>query len=157
VWNVASTFTYQWYRDGAIIPGVTSATYTTTGDEDGENISVQVTAHASGYIPVTVVPADITVTDGVAPSAITLPKITGPASVGSTLNATSGVWSLAGVTITYQWVGGTTGPIEDATSNTYTVTDDQSGQPIWVVVTVSRAGYATTTVVSNQIVIPPTA
>jgi hypothetical protein len=154
VWNVASTFTYQWYRDGVIIPGATATTYTTTGDEDGENVSVRVTARSSGYVSVTVSPADILVTDGAAPSVVTAPKVTGTASAGSTLTATSGVWSLDDLTITYQWVGSVSGPIMGATASTYTLTDDQSGQSVWVIVTVSRAGYTSKSAQSNSLVVP---
>lgn len=159
VWNVASTFTYQWFRDGDIIPGATGTTHTTTGDEDGENITVQVTAHASGYSSVTVAPADIQVTDGAAPSAITAPKVTGTASVGSTLTATSGVWSLDDLVFTYQWQASTDGgatwtSIPDATNSTYVVDPAYAGQKLHVVVTATRAGYTSKSVASNLITIP---
>ena len=154
VWNVASTFTYQWYRDGDIIPGATGTTHTTTGDEDGENITVTVTAHSSGYNPVTVAPADIQVTDGAAPGVITAPKVTGPAALGATLTATSGVWSLDGLTITYQWYVLGSGAIDGATGNTFTVTNDQVGHSVYAVITVSRAGYTSTAAATNITVIP---
>jgi hypothetical protein len=154
VWNVASTtVTYQWYRDGAIIPGVTGATYTTTGAEDGEDITVTVTAHASGYLPVTVSPAAITVTDGAAPTAITTPTVTGIAASGEILTATSGVWSLDGVTISYQWFDDS-GAIAGATGNTFTLTDDQNGKTVYAEVTVSRAGFTSKVVQTNGILIP---
>jgi hypothetical protein len=154
VWNVASTtVTYQWYRDGAIIPGVTGATYTTTGAEDGEDITVTVTAHASGYLPVTVSPAAITVTDGPAPTAITTPTVTGIAASGEILTATSGVWSLDGVTISYQWFDDS-GAIAGATGNTFTLTDDQNGKTVYAEVTVSRAGFTSKVVQTNGILIP---
>jgi hypothetical protein len=80
--------------------------------------------------------------------------VTGTASAGSTLTATSGVWSLDDLTITYQWVGSLSGPIMGATASTYTVAGDESGQSIWVSVTVSRAGYTSKSAQSNSVAIP---
>jgi hypothetical protein len=160
VWNVASTtYTYQWYRDGAIIPGVTGTTYTTTGDEDGEDITVKVTAHSPGYLPVTVSPADIQVTDGAAPNAITAPKVTGVALLDATLTATPGVWSLDDLQFTYQWQSSSNGgtswtDVPGATSATYVIVGGDSGNKLRVVVTATRAGYTQGSAPSAGIAVP---
>jgi hypothetical protein len=145
-WNVvATTFTYSWYRDGIIIPGVTGATFTPTGDEVGEVISVDVVAHAAGYYPATASPGSVSVITGAAPTATAAPKVTGIAHVSSTLASTSGVWSLDGLTFTYQWWSGTgvtASEIDGATENTYQLTAAEIGKPVYVVVTATRDGFA---------------
>jgi hypothetical protein len=144
-WNVTgTTFAYSWSRDGVPIPGVTGATYTPTSDELGEVISVLVTAHAAGYDAATASPNSISVTTGAAPTIVTKPKITGSMVHGSTLTTTAGVWSLDGLTVTYQWYSGTGvgTPIDGATGSTWVVDESLHGLPIFVIVTVSRDGYA---------------
>ena len=146
-WNVTgTTFTYQWFRDGAIIPGVTGTTYTPTGDELGEEISVNVTGHASGYYFAVVSPNVVSVTAGASPTVVSIPKITGTVASGSTLTVSQGVWSLDDLTVAYQWYnfnGGEPVPISGATSNTFTPDDSFIGATLFVLVQVSRPGYGT--------------
>ena len=47
-----------------------------------------------------------------------VPEVTGRPMVGRTLHASTGTWSLDGVTLAYQWYAGTT-PIKGATEPTY--------------------------------------
>jgi 5-hydroxyisourate hydrolase-like protein (transthyretin family) len=153
VWNVVgTTFTYAWSRDGISIPGVTGSTYAPTSDELGEVISVQITAHAAGYYPVTASPSSISVTTGAAPTNVTKPKITGSMIAGSTLTASPGVWSLDGVTLGYQWYVGTAvaTPIDGATGSTWTVDEALHGKPVFVVVTATRDGYALASAASSS-------
>ena len=47
--NTPTSYTYVWKRDGVAIPGATAAAYTTTKDDDGTTLTVEVTAvNASG-------------------------------------------------------------------------------------------------------------
>jgi 5-hydroxyisourate hydrolase-like protein (transthyretin family) len=143
-WDVAGlTFSYAWFQDGVIIPGATKATFTPTSDQLGTELTATVTAKAAGYDTVTV-EADGApqVALGDAPTATTKPKVTGTASFGSVLTATSGVWSLDDLTFSYQWfyVSGNTA-ITGATSSTYTVAGGDSGKSVYVEVTARRDGY----------------
>jgi hypothetical protein len=45
-----SAFGYQWYRTGAAISGATKNVYALTGDDEGETITVRVTASRAGYV-----------------------------------------------------------------------------------------------------------
>lgn len=47
------TFTYQWKRNGAVIPGATGAEYLLAAADAGRKVSVTVTASAPGYVSVT--------------------------------------------------------------------------------------------------------
>lgn len=49
----AKSVTYQWKRNGTVIPGVTGATYTPTSTDVGKTITVTATATRPGYITVT--------------------------------------------------------------------------------------------------------
>jgi len=46
------SFTYQWLRSGGAIPGATSATYKLVNADAGRSLAVRVTAHKTGYAPV---------------------------------------------------------------------------------------------------------
>jgi hypothetical protein len=145
-WNVTgTTFTYRWFRNGVALPGVTTATYTLTGEDSGDEIQAEVTGHAAGYNATVVTTNTVAATDGAAPKATTATKVTGSALQGLALTATTGVWSLDGLTFSYQWYEGTsvlTGTaISGATSSTYTLQSWDAGQHVWVVVTATRVGY----------------
>ena len=145
VWNVVgTTFTYQWYQDGAILPGATSATFTSDGSQVGSELEATVTAHLPGYDPVQLwAHGSVDVSTGAAPTALTLPKISGTAKVGSTLTATTGLWSIDTLRFSYQWfTASDNAPIDGATLDTYTLTDTDAGSQVYVVVTAVRTGYA---------------
>ena len=52
-YSVAAELAYQWLRDGQPIAGASAATYRVTEADAGTRLSVQVTASAEGYQPVT--------------------------------------------------------------------------------------------------------
>lgn len=76
------------------------------------------------------------------------PRISGTARVGHTLTAKPGAWSPKGVTFTYQWLRSGV-PITGATSSHHRVVPADAGTTLTVSVTGSKAGYASTTVVSR--------
>jgi len=52
-WNYATSYTYQWYKNGTAISGATSSTYTIGSGDIGSNITVSVTAtNTSGSTPI---------------------------------------------------------------------------------------------------------
>jgi hypothetical protein len=75
-------------------------------------------------------------------------KITGTASIGRTLTATTGALSEA-PTVSYQWFVGSKA-VKGATLATYKVKNADLGKKIKVGVTVSRTGYKSVTVASKQ-------
>jgi Immunoglobulin domain/Immunoglobulin I-set domain len=121
--------TYQWYLNGAIVTGATSASYTTpaaASTDSGSVFTVTVT-NASGTV--TSNPATLTVAAGgstVNPDAPLI--VTQPANqtvaVGQT--ATFSVTATGAATLTYQWFKGGVA-IGGATSSTYTTPAAVSG------------------------------
>ncbi len=142
VWNIAgASYSYQWYRGDIAIPGVTGTTYSPIGSSLGDEISVVVHATRNGYTSGTATTNTVKVIAGAQPTASTKPKITGTLSEGSTVAATTGIWSLDGLTFSYQWMAGST-PIAGATADTYVVhANDLCGASLSVQVTATRAGY----------------
>ena len=48
-WTAGSTFTYQWYRNGALIPGATARSYRMTAADQSKAIQVMVTGSKPGF------------------------------------------------------------------------------------------------------------
>lgn len=85
-------------------------------------------------------PVDIV--DLPAPYALSLPTITGTPSVGTRLGSTPGTWSMSNLSLSYQWLRGTT-EIPLAKYTTYVLTSQDAGQQISLRISASRVGYAT--------------
>jgi hypothetical protein len=82
---------------------------------------------------------------GTAPANTALPAITGSATVGSVLTATTGTWSNSPTSYAYQWARAGSS-ISGATSSTYTVASADLGKGITCTVAATNSagtGYAT--------------
>jgi LPXTG-motif cell wall-anchored protein len=78
--------------------------------------------------------------------------VAGDAKVGSTLTASTAGWPV-GTTFSYEWYysgGQFGGPIDGATSSTYTLTDAEVGVQVGVIVTANTAGFASSEVHSTN-------
>jgi hypothetical protein len=145
-WEDGVSLSYQWLRNGQAIAGATSDSYTLTGDDFEQQISVSVTGSKSGYTSVTVITASVLGSAG----SLTLtptPQISGNLSVGETVSVRTGEWD-AGVTFQYQWIRDEQ-TIAGATSSTYTLTSADFDSYIYVMVTGSKAGSEPSSQVSN--------
>jgi hypothetical protein len=144
-WDSGTTFTYQWYLDGAPVPGATSATYTPTVDVVGYTMTVKVIGTQAGRNPVSVTSAATTVGVRATQMTGTLPTIAGTPKIGgSQLVVDPGTWE-PGTVFTYQWRANGTN-ISGATGPRYIpAVASQAGQTLDVVVTGTKAGYTTAT------------
>ena len=152
----AAKRTYQWYRNGKAIKGATKSTYTPVSADRGKDLHVRISITKTGYSEV----VRTSVKRNFSVSNTSKPTITGTAKVGQTLTATvttgqvqnvsSGAWSTAGVTVSYQWLrDGKT--ISGATTPTYTLKSLDKGKRISVrVVHKHSGGYLSATVTSSQ-------
>jgi len=131
-------FSYQWFRDGVALPAATTSSLVVQKSFIGNELTVAVTAAKAGYAPISFTPNVVFATEGAAPTATgkSLPKISGSAVVGQTLSATTGVWSLDGLTFQYDWKLG--GVSTGVTTSTYVVTAPGA---VTVTVTATRPGY----------------
>jgi alpha-tubulin suppressor-like RCC1 family protein len=137
-WAGAGTYAFQWLRNGAAIPGATSATYALGANDAGTQISVQVTGAKAG---VSGAPA-LSATTNIPAHNQTRPSITGSTATGHQLTAKAGTWYGAGYTYRVQWLRGGK-PIAKATKSTYRVTAKDRHKKLSVRVTATKPGFAT--------------
>jgi len=139
-WSPAPTsFTYQWYRNGAAISGATKSTYKLTSSDSKMQISVKVTGVKAGYEATSKTSAKVTM-----PTFFTkapAPTISGTLRSGYTLTAKAGTWSPK-PTLSYQWYRDGKA-ISKATKSTYKLTASDKGKKITVKVTAKKSGYGT--------------
>ncbi|MET1015661.1 MAG: hypothetical protein ABWX76_02510, partial [Leifsonia flava] len=145
-WSPTPTsYTYQWYRNGAAISGAKAKTYVVTATDKGKNLTVRVVAvktaiTSRGWTSA----ATATIASLKSFTGTALPTIKGTRKVGSTLSALSGSnWApkTTGTTYKYAWYRGTVA-ISGATGKTYTQVTADVGKVIRVKVTAVRYGYA---------------
>ena len=81
--------------------------------------------------------------------ATSVPTISGPAYVGKTLTADAGDWGPEPIELSYQWLRDGS-PISGATNSTYQLAAADEGAQLVVAVTGTKAGYTTTTTISEK-------
>ncbi|GAB5404975.1 MAG: hypothetical protein Aurels2KO_32060 [Aureliella sp.] len=145
------TLSYQWLRDGSAITGATGSTYTLDDADVGSSISVQVSfTDGNDNVETITSTASSSVTNA-NDTPQGLPTITGTATEDETLTAdTSGIVDDDGLgTFSYQWLRDGV-EIQDATSDQYTLGDDDSGAAISVRVSYTDAQGKTESVTSAE-------
>jgi len=129
---------FQWLRDGKVIPGATESTYDVQGTDYGKKISVRLTASKSGWIPLVRTSPGVKITMK-APFTINEdPIIT---QNGLTLTVSPADLAPEPTTVTYQWYRNGK-KVKGATKPTYTLTAADYMKEIDVYVTHKRSGYA---------------
>jgi hypothetical protein len=137
------TFAYQWKRDGEDITDATNATYVLTADDMGTDITVDVTGTREGY-------TSSTASSGAKSVSFMsyidspVPVISGIATTGSELTATTPDWNPVPETLDYQW-SCDDADIDGATSTSLTLSASEVSCVITVSVTSTLAGYIVTT------------
>jgi hypothetical protein len=148
----APTYTYQWQSDTAgngtyaNIGGATSSTYLLTSGEQTDRMRVIVTAtNASGAVSATSAATTAIQAELTAPVNTVAPAISGTATEGQTLTATTGTWTGNPTpTYAYQWQSDTAGNgtfvnISGATASTYLLTSNEVGNDVRVRVTATNS------------------
>ena len=142
--------TYQWRLGGTAIAGATKATYTVPkGTKAGAKISVTVTAAAKGYASASATSAAVLV--GKAFSEPAAPAIAGTPAVGTPAYVKLPAWA-GGPAFAYQWLANGRA-IRGAAKATYAPTASLAGAKLSVIVTATKSGFATTTLVSKAVVV----
>jgi surface antigen len=149
-WNLApGKVTVQWLAGGRAIPGAVSTTLPLTPDLAGLPVTAKVTARRSGYDPVTVaVPARVPVALGTIWSG-RKPVLSGTAKPGQLLDIDPGTYNPADADVTVQWLRDGQ-PVLNATGPTYRLSALDLGAALSTRVTVTRAGYASTSLVTGE-------
>jgi surface antigen len=148
------TLTYQWLRDGVIISGATSKSYTLTSKDVGHAITISVTGSKSGFASRTASsePTDEVVPkDDEEPSKVissSTPTISGTAKRGRTLTGDPGDWGPSGVALAYEWAR-SDGTVVATDTTTYKVRTVDLGHQIVFRVTGSKKSYTSVTETSR--------
>ncbi len=137
----------QWYRSGVAITGSlgTGATYLVVAADLGKVLTARVTASVDGFLPAI---GTSTPTQPVGTNSFDGWNAQEYASVSiapltNTLTVTgTGITGPGIPTVAYQWYRGTAA-VAGAIKATYALTAADYGQPVWVRVTTSRAGFTT--------------
>ena len=133
-----TSFTYQWSLDGTPVTGATGWRFAPTLAEQGQQLSVAITANKDGYLSQTTSSLPIPVLGRMTIGAA---QIQGVPKPGDTVTATVGSVSPPDATMSYQWNAGARA-IAGATDSTFSPTEDLAGGQLSVTVTASEDGYA---------------
>src|SRR5690554_6467460 len=132
---------HQWLRNGHVIAGATSSSYTLQPADAGAKIAVHTIASKTTFTNVSITSSPTAdVARAAAPRASTAPKVKGKARLGKKLRATSGTWSAAGVQLSYQWLRNGKA-IKGANSAKYKLKKKDVRKRVSVRVTASLAGH----------------
>jgi len=155
-------FSYAWRRcdaagaQCAAITGATGVKYRPVSTDVGHALNVVVTATSTAGSATAITPPTSAVSPaGTPPTArpanIVPPQISGTAQVGVILTSTVGTWSGAPKKFAYHWrrcdaTGSACVAIQHATQSHYTLTPDDIGSTLSLVVTATGAGGATSAI-----------
>lgn len=170
VGGIATVLPVQWLKDGSPIPGATGATYVPTVDDVGHSVNALVSIPLVGDVatPAMTILAPSGGGSGGGgggggggsgdPGDTVLALVgglglPGSAEVGQLITLTDPVWSLPGVTTTYQWLRDGV-PIPGATGQTYVPGLEDAGHAISAQVTGTVAGLLPVTVITDALNIP---
>jgi len=141
-------FSYQWLRNGRSIAGATSATYTLAATDVGTRIAAAVTAKRVGYADGHAITTAVLVSPAPMVSVVR-PRISGSSRVGAVLAADIGTWAPSPSSVTFQWLRDGKALTGIATTHSRIALGSRwRGHTVSVRITVRRAGYVTTTVVT---------
>jgi hypothetical protein len=132
-------YSYQWYLDGRPVAGATGSSYRIADTDSGHELSVGVTAKASGYTDFTARSGGVAVQAGEL-AATRKPTVAGKVAEGSTVHAVTGAWSAPVKVAGYQWLLDEK-PIAGATGSEYRIAAGEAGKWLSVRVSVEADGY----------------
>jgi hypothetical protein len=142
--------TYQWIRNGKVIPGAAKSIYTLQSADYKTSISAKVTLTRLGYNTTSNTSSAVKV--GIGELIKTPdPKIVGTAKVSNTLTAQIGSWD-SGVKITYQWFRDGAN-ISKATGKTYRLTSSDRRAEIVIRIQVTKPGFESVTIDSAPVIV----
>lgn len=139
-------YAYQWFVDGSIVSGATSAKLPLTAEHAGARVVARVTGFGDGLVAASAQSAAV---GPVAAGSLTTGTValSGTAKVGATLTARPSGWP-AGATLEYRWtVNGTA--VAGATTKSFSPRPADVGKQVVVQVRAGRPGYATTAWVAS--------
>ena len=141
-WAPAVQLGYQWFLDGAPVPGATAPFYKLSRGDIGRTLGLQVTGSAPFYAPVAASTAPVVV--GKALFRTSRPKLRGTPRAGRVLSVKIKGWkpkpAKKSVKVRYQWLKNGK-LIKGAKKATYRLRAKDRGKKIAVRVTTKKKGY----------------
>lgn len=145
----ATSYTYQWLRNGQPIPKATGQTYRPGLDDLDRRLAVAVTAYDAAGEPATVTSAETEPVDRAELKARSGQKIVGVARYTRTLSARSGRWSVEPTRIRYQWRRNGE-DIKGANGRRFEIQPEDVGARLRVTITAKAPGYQPLTVITDR-------
>jgi hypothetical protein len=140
----AAAISYQWLRDGVLVPAATGRIYNLGAEDMGKRIAVRVAATAPGHAEAVWLTAPSDVVVGRKLDVTGVPTVSGVMRAGSVLTAQpptvrEPVENRPGdpASVAYQWLRGGT-PIAGATQATYRLSAEDVGRQVTVRITATR-------------------
>jgi hypothetical protein len=165
--NAPTTYSFQWSRcntSGSSCVAVTAATgsiHLLSDADAGTTLRVSVTASNLAGSSVAVSAATAVVSPASVPTNLLPPTIVGTAAVGSTLTASTGLWSDAPTSYAYQWIrcnasGGSCTAIAGATNPSYVpgIADESSTLRVSVLATNGKGTTTATSLATLAVPVP---
>ncbi|HWJ83399.1 MAG TPA: hypothetical protein VNS55_14265 [Nocardioides sp.] len=137
-----ASYSYQWRRNGDVIAGATSSSYTIKAADVGNDLTVAVSGVKTGYLQEPRTSPAVHVLGATMTGAT--PTITGTAQVGQILSGVVADWAPADANLTYTWYADGT-QLQTGTSHFLTVPPSAVGHSIVLEVTGTLSGYQTLT------------
>ena len=125
--------------------------YAVVAADVNRSLAVRYTGTSTGRATAIAVSSPVTASLGDAPTAASVPQLSGSGKVGTTLNVPTVSWNLGGVTETLQWFRGST-PITGETSRSHVVSAADLGNGLSVRVTGAVAGRRSRAATSSSVV-----
>lgn len=154
-WTGTPSLSYQWLRNGSVIAGATSTTYTVLAGDEGATLSCRVSGQNAGGTVVATSSATVPAVEA-APTSTSAPAVNGVVQVGRTLSCDPGTWT-GSPALTYAWLRNGS-VISGATNATYTVVASDEGTTLRCRVSATNAGgtvTATSSSTSSVLPLPP--
>jgi len=152
VWDPAETSTtLQWMRNGTVISGATSATYSVVPGDLNTSITLRATGTLPGRTPTISLSNAITASEGGAATTSAPPSIQGIPKVGATLTSTAPAWDQSGVQQSIQWLRNSQ-PISGQTTSSYTVRPEDVDASLTVRYSGALPGRTTAIVTSAPVI-----
>lgn len=144
----ATTLTYQWYRDGVLIPGTSGSQRVLTGDDLGKHISARVTGSASGWNPGSYAVPGESAAVGIGTLDVLAAPFLNAYAFGQYVR--SPVYSPSertGFTATYKWYRD--GNLISGTTSSHKIDKYDIGHRLSTTIVVSQPGYSTKTLTTS--------
>ena len=175
------TNSVQWLANGVPIPGATGLSFVPTLEQAGKNLQAKVTGSLLGLVPLetftNVIPIPLPSGGGDGGGgtgggggggtggggggtgenplleALSDPALTGIPGVGSLLQVLNPLWSLPGVSTTYQWFVDNV-PVPGATGPTFVPGLEDAGKEVYARVTGTLAGVPVVNLLTSRLLVP---